>query len=60
IESRLDIKEVQANARSAIQALPARFHSLEPAAPYPVEISPRLLAMAEDLRQELQIERSLG
>jgi nicotinate phosphoribosyltransferase len=60
IDSKPDIKEVQAYSREALQALPERLHSLEASEPYPVEISPRLLAMAEDLRQELQVERSLG
>ncbi|HEY1949270.1 MAG TPA: nicotinate phosphoribosyltransferase [Bryobacteraceae bacterium] len=60
LESAPDLKGVQAHACAAIRALPQRFHSLEPAEPYEVEISPRLLAMAEDLRQELQIERQIG
>lgn len=57
LEPRPDIKDLQAHARAAIHALPEHLKSLEPSEPYPVEISPRLLAMAEDLRQELQVER---
>jgi nicotinate phosphoribosyltransferase len=61
IEAPRGLQEIQEHARAAIRALPERFHSLEPAEePYPVEISPRLLAMAEDLRQELQIERQVS
>jgi nicotinate phosphoribosyltransferase len=57
VEAAPNIKAIQEYSRAAIGALPERFHSLEPTEPYRVEISPRLLAMAEDLRQELQVER---
>jgi nicotinate phosphoribosyltransferase len=56
VEPAPNIKEVQECARAAIHALPERFHLLQSAEPYRVEISPRLLAIAEDLRQELQVE----
>jgi nicotinate phosphoribosyltransferase len=55
VEAQPDIQRVQEHALAAIHKLPARFHSLEFTEPYPVEISPRLLAMAKDLRQELQL-----
>ncbi len=45
-------------AASAISALPKRLHSLESAPPYDVEISPRLLALAESVRHERQLVRS--
>ena len=40
--------------RKSIAALPERLRSLDEAEPYPVEMSPRLLAIAEDLRREFQ------
>jgi nicotinate phosphoribosyltransferase len=48
------IQKIQQRSQAAIAALPKRLHALDEADPYPVEISPRLLAMAESLRQELQ------
>jgi nicotinate phosphoribosyltransferase len=42
---------VQRHANAYIGALPAFLRSLEDAPAYPVEISPRLLAMAEELRE---------
>ena len=57
LESPPAIHQVQAYSRAALQAIPQHLYSLKPADPYPVEISPRLLAMADDLRQELQVER---
>lgn len=43
---------VQEHAKSAIAALPTYLHSLDDAPAYPVEISPRLIAMAETLREQ--------
>jgi nicotinate phosphoribosyltransferase len=51
------IDKVKTYAGKSIAALPERLHSLEEAEPYPVEISPRLLAIAEDLRREFQPAR---
>jgi nicotinate phosphoribosyltransferase len=55
VEPPPSLEEVQQHAMRAIAALPKQLHSLDPAPAYPVEISPRLLAMAEALR-----ERHLG
>jgi len=41
-------------AQSAIAALPKTLHSLEASHPHPVDISPRLIQMAESLRHDLQ------
>ena len=51
------IEKSKEHAGKAIAALPERLRSLEEAEPYPVEISPRLLAIAEDLRREFQPTR---
>ena len=52
------LEAVQKHAQSAIAALPKALHSLEDATPpYPVEISPRLLEMAQDLRDKHQLVR---
>jgi len=45
---------VRKYAQSAIAALPSALHSLEPSDPHPVEISPRLIQMAESLRHDFQ------
>jgi hypothetical protein len=45
---------VKAYAAKSIAALPERLRSLEETEPYPVEISPRLLEIAETLRREFQ------
>jgi nicotinate phosphoribosyltransferase len=54
IEPLTSISKVQATSQAAIAALPKRLHQLEQSEPYQVEISPRLLEMAQDLREELQ------
>lgn len=46
------IAKLQANAKSRVEALPKELRSLEPVAPYPIEISPRLFALAESIRNE--------
>jgi nicotinate phosphoribosyltransferase len=48
------IDKVKAHATKSIAALPERLRSLDESEPYPVEISPRLLAIAETLRREFQ------
>ena len=42
---------VRAYSRSAVEALPAALHTLEPSEIYPVEVSPRLNDLAESLRR---------
>jgi nicotinate phosphoribosyltransferase len=51
------IEKPKEHAAKAIAALPERLRSLDEVAPYPVEVSPRLLAIAEDLRREFQPTR---
>jgi nicotinate phosphoribosyltransferase len=51
------IDKTKEYAAKSIGALPERLRSLEEGEPYPVEISPRLLAIAEDLRREFQPAR---
>jgi nicotinate phosphoribosyltransferase len=51
------IEKSKEHAAKAIAGLPKRLRSLEEAEPYPVEVSPRLLAIAEDLRREFQPTR---
>lgn len=48
---------IRAHAQSAVAALPERLHSLEQSEAYQVDISPRLIQMAESLRQDLQFAR---
>ncbi len=57
IEAPVAIDKVKAYAAGSIAALPERLRSLEEAEPYPVEVSPRLLAIAQDLRREFQPAR---
>ena len=54
IEPLPSIGKIQATSQVAIAALPKRLHQLKQSEPYQVEISPRLLEMAQDLREELQ------
>jgi nicotinate phosphoribosyltransferase len=49
---------VQKHAQRAVGALPKPLHSLDEAPPYRVEISPRLLEMAQDIRDKVQLVRS--
>jgi nicotinate phosphoribosyltransferase len=48
---------VQKHAQSATAKLPKALHSLDEAPAYRVEISPRLLEMAQDLRDKYQLVR---
>lgn len=57
LEPARTIDKVQAHAQKSIAALPARLRSLAEAEPFPVEISPRLLAIADELRREFQPAR---
>ncbi|HEY3454825.1 MAG TPA: nicotinate phosphoribosyltransferase [Bryobacteraceae bacterium] len=57
VEPPVAIDKVKTYAAESIAALPARLRSLEEAEPYPVEVSPRLLAIAQDLRREFQPAR---
>jgi nicotinate phosphoribosyltransferase len=51
------IEKSKEHAGKAIAALPERLRSLDEVEPYSVEVSPRLLAIAEDLRREFQPTR---
>jgi nicotinate phosphoribosyltransferase len=48
------LAEARNRATAAIQALPARLRSLETGAPYPVELSQRLMQLAEMVRTDRQ------
>ncbi len=50
VEARPSLHGTQEHAKSAIAALPRELRALKESAPYPVEISPRLLEMAESIR----------
>jgi nicotinate phosphoribosyltransferase len=52
IEALPSLAEVRANAQTAIAALPKQLHSLTELSPYSVEVSPHLLKLADDIRQE--------
>jgi nicotinate phosphoribosyltransferase len=58
IEALPSVTRSRDHARAAIAKLPEQLHSLTPAQnPYRVTISPKLLALAESRRQELQLSR---
>ena len=57
LEAPATVDKMKAHAAKSIAALPDRLRSLEEAEQYPVEISPRLLAIAQDLRREFQPAR---
>ena len=50
--------DIRRHALSCIAKIPKRLHSLQEAEPYQVDISPRLIQMAEDLRQDLHLAKS--
>jgi nicotinate phosphoribosyltransferase len=52
------VSELRSKAISAIAALPKELHSLKETVPYRVEISPRLLELAESIRTERQLASS--
>ena len=52
IEASPSLVEVRAKAQTAIAALPKQLHSLTELSPYSVEVSPHLLKLADDIRQE--------
>lgn len=54
IEPAPSLAQTRSAAQSAVAALPKELLSLDPAVPYPVEFSPRLLELAEGIRLELQ------
>ena len=58
LESLPSSSKLQSYASSSIQALPQELHSLEASAQYRVEISERLLTLAESVRDEHQLVRS--
>jgi nicotinate phosphoribosyltransferase len=52
------LERSRAYAKQSIAALPKQLHDLESASlPYPVNISPKLLALSETRRQEFQLTR---
>jgi nicotinate phosphoribosyltransferase len=58
IEALPALSKSRDHARKMIAALPERLHSLSPALkPYEVKISPSLVALAENRRQEIQLSR---
>jgi len=57
VESLPAAPQIRAYAHSAIDSLPKQLLSLEESAPYPVEISPRLIELAENLRTQHQAVR---
>ena len=57
VESSPSSAAIREHALSAIAALPKRLHSLDESEPYAVDISPRLIQMAETLRQDLQLAK---
>jgi nicotinate phosphoribosyltransferase len=54
VETLPDLAGIQKRSQASIAALPARLRELGRVEPYAVEISPRLLSMAESLREEMQ------
>ena len=52
LEALPPVEKSQKRARNAIAQLPQRLCSLERSDPYPVEVSPRLLQMADKLREQ--------
>jgi nicotinate phosphoribosyltransferase len=54
VEKLPPISKIRDAVKSRVAALPERLHSLEETAPYEVQISPRLLELAEAVRQERQ------
>jgi nicotinate phosphoribosyltransferase len=48
------MESIQKRSQSMIAKLPQRLRELQPVEPYVVEISPRLLEMAQNLREEMQ------
>src|SRR4051794_13918035 len=57
VESLPAAPHIRAYAHSAIDSLPKQLLSLEESVPYPVEISPRLIDLAESLRTQHQAVR---
>lgn len=54
IEAPPSLVTARSDAQAAIAALPKELHSLTEPAPFPVEVSPRLLVLADSLRNDLQ------
>ena len=52
IETLPSTPAIRAHSQSCIADLPSEIRSLQPAAPYPVQISPRLTSLAETIRQQ--------
>ncbi len=52
------LEKVRTSTQAAVAALPPELLSLTESANYPVDISPRLLDLAEGLRQDYQLVRS--
>ena len=58
IESMPALAGIQQRGQAMIAKLPARLHKLEKVDPYPVELSPHLVTMAQNVRDEMQPVRS--
>ena len=50
--------KIRAYSQAAVAALPKELRSLDEVAPYPVEISPRLTELADDVREGLQLSEA--
>jgi nicotinate phosphoribosyltransferase len=57
VEALPSLTRARSRAASAIAALPSRLRSLDTAEPYRVEVSPRLIELAEGIRSDLQPAR---
>jgi nicotinate phosphoribosyltransferase len=51
------LERSRAYAKQSIAALPKQLHALGPVPPYPVTVSPKLLALTETRRQEFELTR---
>jgi nicotinate phosphoribosyltransferase len=51
------LDQARVRAASAVAGLPARLRSLDVAEPYRVNVSPRLIELAESIRNDLQLAR---
>ncbi len=60
VEPAPSIAQQRSSAQSAIAALPRELLSIEEQAHYPVEVSSRLLELAENIRQELQVSAPIS
>ena len=55
LESPPAIAKIRARSQAAVAALPKELRSLDEIPPYQVKVSPRLMKLAEDIRERLQV-----